>query len=328
MTTTEKPKRKLAKVIFMTIYKATVIIAPIGLLISIASFLSEAKKSKQLVGNLTKIEQSLSTRHIGIFPDYLDNINRLLSETPHSKKDSSEIIIFKDVLFYGAFHNVPAFKEIIHQLVDFANNGKKITIAYYDTQNGRMFRETVQESWIRQQDLRKMNEKRRELRRSLQQESVDRRGVFSMADSIASEIFFDYYRSNEQREFSRRIAQMLTPFYDATQNDFRLFYNMDNIIQTHLNKPVNTITFYDIFRVYYEITEELKTFFEEHNIRLISLNNYLTMSCWSNGEKVLFAFPGRFAANEIGFISSDRAILDYIATMLEGVESGLENEAN
>jgi hypothetical protein len=45
------------------------------------------------------------------------------------------------------------------------------------------------------------------------------------------------------------------------------------------------------------------------------------MSCWSNGEKVLFAFPGKFAAEEIGFISSDIAILHYIDTMLEGVEN-------
>jgi hypothetical protein len=78
--------------------------------------------------------------------------------------------------------------------------------------------------------------------------------------------------------------------------------------------------------MYQEITEVFKSFYQQHQIKLIPLNNYLTMSCWSNGEKVLFAFPGKFAADEIGFISSDRAILDYVETMLEGVESSLNDK--
>ena len=318
-------RKKTFKVVFINIYKVTTILAPIGLLLSILSFVSEARKSGELVKNLTQIEQSLSTRHIGIFPDYLDNINQLLSETTITSGGERGIIIFEDVLFYGAFYNGVAFKEIIRQLSDFAERGKKITIAYYDNTTGRMFREVVQESWIRQQDLRKLAEERRDLRRAgsglPREENTPRRNI----DSIASEKFFAHYRDEDRKEFSQRIGRILVPFYNEAAGDDHLFYTLDSIKNTYLNKPVGTILFNDIYRMYHDITEELKAFFEGRNIQLIPLNNYLTMSCWSNGEKVLFAFPGRFAANEIGFISSDRAILDYIETMLEGVENTLDD---
>ena len=329
-TSTKNSKTKLVKSIFTETYKAMVTIAPFGLILSIVFFLIQAKESKQLVENLTHIEQSLSTRHIGIFPDYLDKINQLLSETPCPQADSSRLIIFEDVLFYGAFYNGTAFKEMIRHLTELANKGKRITIAYYDNgenmSSGRMFRETVQESWLKQKDLKKLATERRELMRSLRNESNTRSGVFLIADSIVSEKYFAYYRDNERKEFTERIGKILVPFYDNTKKEPKLFLTIDNIKNKYLNKSVESITFRDIYTMYQEITEELKTFYEKHNVKLIPLNNYLTMSCWSNGEKALFAFPGKFAADEIGFISSDRAILDYIETMLEGVESSLNNE--
>ena len=318
------------KQIFTKIYQAIVILSPFGLILSIVFFLVQAKESEQMVTNLTHIEQSLSTRHIGIFPDYLGDINRVLSETPCYDNDSTKIIIFEDVLFYGAFYNGTAFKEMIEQLSRLSDRGKKIVIAYYDNsgdmRNNRMFREVVQESWIRQQDLRKLTQERRELISSLRKENSAKGNIFLLADSIASEKYFAYYRDNEYKEFSKRIEKILLPFYDNTKNDFPLFLRMDEIKNTCLNKPVNTITFHDIYTMCQLVTEELKTFFEQHHIQLIPLNNYLTMSCWSNGEKVLFAFPGKFAADEIGFISIDHAILDYINTMLEGAENSLNDD--
>ena len=331
VTSSKNTKVKFAKSIFVKTYKAMVTLAPFGLILSVVFFLIQAKESKQLVGNLTQIEQSLSTRHIGIFPDYLDKINKLLSETPCPQADSSRLVVFEDVLFYGAFYNGKAFKEMIRHLLELANNGKKITIAYYDNggeniSSGRMFRETVQESWMRQKDLKKLAAERRELMRVLRNGDNTRSGVFSIADSMVSEKYFEYYRDNERKEFSERITKILVPFYDSTKNDYLLYFKIDNIKNKYLNKPLHTITFCNIYAMYQEITEELKLFYEQHNIKLIPLNNYLTMSCWSNGEKALFAFPGRFAAGEIGFISSDRAILDYIETMLEGVESSLNDK--
>ena len=328
-TSNQKSRLKITKSIFVSIYKMMVVLAPFGLILSIVFFMIQTKESEELVSNLTHIEQSLSTRHIGIFPDYLDKINKLLSETSRSQEDSLKIIIFQDVLFYGAFYNGAAFKEMIRQLSELSDNGKKIIIAYYDNSEnmraGRMFREVVQESWIKQQDLKKLALERRAIMDSLRKENFPR-NVFFTADSLANEKYFAYYRDNERKEFLQRIEKILLPYYDNTKNDPLLFFKMDSIKNNYLNKPAGAITYYDIYTMYQQITEELKVFFERHNIRLLPLNNYLTMSCWSNGEKVLFAFPGKFAADEIGFISSDNAILHYIDTMLEGVESSNNEE--
>ena len=323
-------KQKTAKSVFVQIYKAIVILSPFGLILSIAFFMIQTKESEQLVNNLMRIEHSLSTRHIGIFPDYLDKINKLLSETPRNQDDSAKIVIFQDVLFYGAFYNGKAFKEMIHQLTELSGSGKKIVIAYYDnnedTRKGRMFKEVVRESWMRQQDLGKLAQERRTLMSSLREENIPRDRIFKLADSIVNEKYFAHYRDQEWKEFSKRIETIAVPLYDKTKNEDLLFLKIDDIKNKYLDKPLNTITFNDLSKTYYLVTEELKTFFAANHIRLIPLNDYLTMSCWSNGEKVLFALPGKFAAEEIGFISSDLAILNYINIMLEGVESSGEEE--
>ena len=173
--------------------------------------------------------------------------------------------------------------EMIKQLSDLSNKKKQIVIAYYDhsdnIRDGRMFREVVQESWIRQQDLKKLAQERSTLIDSLRG-NPSMRNVFRMADSIVCEKYFTLYRDNEREAFSKRIEKILIPFHDGTKNEHPIFRNIDNI-----------------------------------------KNNYLTMSCWSNGGKALFTFPGKFAADEIGFISIDRDILNYINTMLDGVEN-------
>jgi len=302
--------------------------APFALLLSIAFFWYETnnnnKEFNQTIDNLQKIEQSLTTRHIGIFPAYLDQINSLLSEeTTHPTK----IIIFEDVLFYGAFYNGTAFKKMIQQLTILSSNGNRIVIAYYDNNKdwlkGKMFREVVQESWMNQSDLKKLAQERDIIVDSSRNPNSNRRENFLnllRADSIVSEKYFAVYRDDKQKDFSERRSKILqTPFYDGTKNDDPLFKRIDKIKNKCFDKPENNITFNDISTMYNQVTEELKAFFDQHNITTISLNNYLTMSCWSNGEKVLFAFPGRFAADEIGFISQDAAILRYINTMLDGV---------
>jgi len=328
-TTVEKPsKKKTGEKILNFITNS----APFALLLSVVFFAVEFYKNDkefdETIKGLKTIEQSLSTRHIGIFPDYLDEINKLLAETPRSTKDTAKIIIFEDVLFYGAFYNGNAFKEMIQQLTELSNKGKKIIIAYYDNnkewRRGRMFREVVQESWMRQADLSKLVQERSEIVESLQKGNTGGANLLNLlkADSIASEKYFACYRDDKQGDFSRRRDKIRRfSFYDATKNDNLLFDRIDKIKNVCMNKPENSITFNDIYTMYDQITEQLKSFFYQHNIKTIPLDNYLAMSCWSNGEKVLFAFPGRFAADEIGFISHDPAILYYIATMLYGVEN-------
>ena len=307
--------------------------APFALLLSIGFFWYETysndKESGEMIGNLRQIEQSLSTRHIGIFPAYLDEINKLLLSTSAENTDAGKIIIFEDVLFYGAFYNGRAFKEMIHRLASLSNGGRKIVIAHYDNspdwRRGQMFREVVQESWMWQSDLSKLAQDRNALVDSLRDVYPRRRNLVAMADSIASEKYFVLYRDDRDSDFSKRRQSILIPFYDASQNDNLLFKRLDDIKNACLDRPEREITFHDMYTMYDRVTKELISFFFQHNIATLALNNYLTMSCWSNGEKVLFAFPGKFAADEIGFISHDKAILTYIETMLAGVESTMQN---
>jgi len=327
----EEFKEKTTRQILIIIYKMMVGIAPLGLVLSIMFFTLQARESKELVANLSHIEQSLSTRHIGIFPDYLDRINQLLAETPDYSGDTAQIIIFQDVLFYGALYNGKAFKKMVQQLAELAPR-TRIAIAYYDNvkdwRSGRMFREVVQQAWMYQEDLPRLIQERSRISDSLREESAGR-GESALnrllrADSIASERIFALYRDNtrndRQNNFQRKQRKILQfNFYDAEANDDLLFKRIDELINACFDRDVREITFYDIFTLYSRLTDEMKAFFDTHNILTIPLNDYLTMSCWSNGEKVLFAFPGKHAAKEIGFISHDRAILDYIVTMFEGV---------
>jgi hypothetical protein len=323
-----KRKEKIENSIFVKAYKIIAILAPFGFILSIAFFLVQTRRSEKLVENLVGIEQSLSTRYIGIFPDYLDEINFLLSETP--VKDTTKVVIFEDVLFYGAFYNGIAFKEMIANLLKLAAQNKKIIIAYYDNSDniraGRMFREVVQESWMRQSDLSKLAEYRKTLTDSLQMYNDSRINIYRMADSIASEKYFAYYRDGDRHQFKERVKNILTPLYDATKNDYPVFEEIDKIKDNALNKPAHTIIFYDMYSMYQQVTDALKNVFKTNKIKLIPLSDYLVMSCWSNGEKALFAFPGKFAADEIGFISHDPAILRYIDTMLAGVENSANDQ--
>jgi hypothetical protein len=311
---------------FLRIFKTSV---TLGVTLSVIFFLYNlnlnSRKSRELVENLTNIEKSLSTRHIGIFPNYLPDINKLLSETLDAEMDTTkQIVIFEDVLFYGAFYRGQDFKEMITRLFQLSSKGKKITIAYYDN-GSRMFREVVQESWMQQQDLEKLAQERQAMLSNSQWTSQIERGTrFSVADSIVSEKYFAIYCNNNKDEFARRVKNILTPLCSNTQQEHYLFNKIDEIKNLHLNKPLNILTFSDFNNTYKQMTEEIKAVFQANNFELIPLNTYLVMSCWSNGEKVLFAFPGKFAADEVGFISQDPTILKYINTMLQGVKVKVE----
>ena len=308
--------------------------APFALLLSVMlfgiDFYRTDNEFEKTVGRLITIEQSLSTRHIGIFPNYLDEINILLAESLDPKNEISRVIIFKDVLFYGAFYsNGAPFKKMVQLISELSNKpGNEVIIAYYDNsrnwRKGQMFREVVQESWLRKEDLNELVRERSEVLEMLRNENPQSSmsGTFlKMADSIACEKYFAIYIDLEREDFLKRRKEILIPFYDASQKDDWLFKRIDEITNKCLNKPENTITYNDIYTMYYQVTEELKSFFAKNHIRMIPLNNYLSMSCWSNGKQALFALPGRFAADEIGFISHDPAILYYIETMLSGVEN-------
>ena len=113
--------------------------ATFALLLSIGFFAYEmlegAAESSKIVENLTEIQNSLSTRYLGIFPEYIGSINELLEETVEdvrNKERVDSVIIFEDVLYYGILSDPKGFSTMIYNLLNLSKNGCHTIIAYYD----------------------------------------------------------------------------------------------------------------------------------------------------------------------------------------------------
>ncbi len=295
--------------------------APFALLLSMVLFWVEMyqsdKEGEEMISELKMIEQSLSTRFIGIFPDYLAQINEILETT----KDGEPIVIFEDVLYYGLFYNPSEFKKMITNIVDLSNSGHKVTIAYYGV-NTRMFKEVVQESRIDKQYLTPLREEARAILE--QHRAAGKKMSYQKADSIASEKFFAMTRQDNPKVFREGVDGFRTKLYN--DGDAKLFKSLDEIRDKALGKDYNEITYADFFNMYSDISDTIVASLESSfnsNIEFIELRNYLVMSCWSNSRRILFALPGKFAADEIGFISHDEAIHNYIETQLAGIRNDL-----
>ena len=269
-----------------------------------------------------KIEQSLSTRHIGIFPNYLPQINELLANA--NKQDT--IVIFEDVLHYGIFSSPNEFKMMTYKLLELSKTNK-IIIVYYDIdeKNNRTFRRSIQESRIKLQYLGKLASERIEIMKELHQNenaNNQNRSGFQIADSIVCEKYFAY--SREDADFETKVKKYLTPLYDSDKDRDSLFYRMDVVKRINIGKPINTITFNDFYKLYVGIDELLINAFESRGIELIGVNEFHVMSCWKTGSKAILAFPSKYATDEIGFITQDPVFSEYILTMLKGVKEQIQ----
>ena len=94
--------------------------ASFALFLSVAFFayeMSEGKReTEEVVNNLMEIQNSLSTRYLGLFPEYISSINTLLEEALEHQKTSKyqdSIIIFEDVLYYGIRSDAEGFRNTV-----------------------------------------------------------------------------------------------------------------------------------------------------------------------------------------------------------------------
>ena len=316
------------KSILLKIWGTIKVLAPIGFILSITFFVistfNAKRSSENLVNNLLKIEQSLSTRHIGIFPNYLPQINNLLAEA----EPQDTIIIFEDVLHYGIFSSPNEFKAMTTKLLELSKTNK-IVIVYYDVNEennqNQTFRRCVQESRIKLQYLGKMSTERSSLMQELRQNrdaNKLNRSIFQIADSIINEKYFAY--SREEADFGQKIKRYLTPLHDNQNDRDSLFYKIDEIKRKNINKPAQTITYMDFYKLYLGIDKLLINVFEEHGIELIGINEFHVMSCWKVGNRAILAFPSKYATDEIGFITQDPVFSNYILTMLRGVKERIQ----
>ncbi|MBR3566393.1 MAG: hypothetical protein IKN91_08735 [Paludibacteraceae bacterium] len=120
--------------------------AAFALLLSLILFgiemFSGIQESKEVTENLLKIQNSLSTRYLGQFPEFLTDINQLYLSASHG----DSIVILEDVLYYGLVSNPHKFYVSCLNLLDLAEHGCPIMISYYRP-NTLAYNMTVQE-WL------------------------------------------------------------------------------------------------------------------------------------------------------------------------------------
>ncbi len=145
----EEKKISRAKKIRMILDSAT-----FALLLSIVLFsyemISGAQETKQIVDNLSEIQNSLSTRYLGIFPEYIDKINELLSDAVEQQNKNEirdTVIIFEDVVYYGIRSDAHGFRKMVENLMTLSNNGCHITMAFYDVK-GMPFKHMIRDKLI------------------------------------------------------------------------------------------------------------------------------------------------------------------------------------
>lgn len=303
------------------IFQFIVSSAAVSLLITIIIFVVEQREDayrtesminnlEDISNNLLDVQNSVSTRYLGIFPDYLQEVNALLDEmTP---RDS--VVIFEDVLYYGILSRPENFIRMNHMLLSHADNGGKVTIAYYDIE-GRTFHRMIREQRINPCFWGDMD---------AELDSMRRKRKFD--DSEVCEKYFNKSREKNFESFSRNVDRYLSRLQGRISYDDdlgreleQIYVKMDSVKTYYLGKPKRQIAFADYEDMYKGMSRLLIEKYLAHGIELIPLDEYLTMTCWLVSGRAVLAFPSKYATDEIGFYSKDPAFSKYISTMLNGV---------
>ena len=321
--------------------------AAVGLLFAVICFVYDVyhdseqdKQLEQSIEKLASIEQSLSTRYLGIFPEYINEINELFDKV----EQNDTVVIFEDVLYYGIKSRPKEFRNLNNRLFEHALSGGSMTIAYYDINKddeapawNNIFHKMIVESRISSKYHAEMNEQRKEEMKKLRHlgRTVYRKEM-NQYDSILCEDYFSATRKDENAKFRKDVEAYLSKQLvdvegqltgEAEMITYQMCLEIDSIKQYYLGngKALDDILFYDYEQMYKKISEVMLKYYTDYGINMIPLNEYLTMSCWmlkkSNRKEVktVLAFPSKYSSEEIGFYSQDEAFARYISTMLAGV---------
>ena len=317
-------KDSLVVKIFRSLVSSAAVALVITLVIFIVEQKGDAERTDKLVENLHTIsdnllgvQNSVSTRYLGIFPDYLSEVNDLLSNV--HQKDS--VIIFEDVLYYGILSKPENFIRMNQQLLSHADRGGSVTIAYYDVE-GRIFHRMIREQRILPEYFADMDDELRLQR--------NRKGAGPIDDMEICEKYFRLTREKSPEALRQNVDKYLKPLSvydlgtDAISIELKdLLARMDSVKTHWLAKDKKRILFSDYENMYRGLSKELISVYKSHGIELIPLNEYLTMTCWLVDDQAVLAFPSKYATEEIGFYSKDPAFSEYIKTMLRGVKGQL-----
>jgi hypothetical protein len=301
--------------------------ASFALFLSIIFFAYEMienmQESKEMTDNLVQIQNSLTTKYLGIFPNYLPAINQLYENA----NQGDSIVIFEDVLYYGIKSKPEEFKSFNLHLLNLRNSGSNVIVAYYNPKS-TVFHKMIQEGRFPSY-VKEMQNERRHILDSLNAYYKTNYTDFMRIDSILSEKYFTLEKKNNPQKIKDEISAYLKPIHidnneklvtRAEQDINEMCIRIDSIKGFYLNGDGETITFADYKAMYKAMSEEVTQLYKKYGFELIPLNDYLMMSCWLAGDKIIFAFPSKYNTDEIGFASQDPAFSKYVRTMLEGVK--------
>lgn len=330
--------------------------AAVGLLFAVLCFIYDVyhdteqdKQLEQSVEKLASIEQSLSTRYLGIFPEYITEIGGLFVNL--DREDT--IVIFEDVLYYGIKSRPKEFCLLNTRLFEHAMKGGSITVAYYDFVKDKetpawvdIFHKMIIESRIDSKYHAEMNESRKTEMTNLRESGgPNYRQEMSRFDSTLCEHYFSATRNDDMEKFKKDVNAYLNKTWTDNDGDTlseaenitrQMCFEIDSVKQYYLGngKDVNEISFCDYELMYKKMSEVIVKYYTKYGINMVPLDEYLTMSCWMvkrcNKKEVrtVLAFPSKYSTDEIGFYSQDEAFSRYIGTMLEGVRQNRRWETN
>lgn len=310
--------------------------AAIALLITAVLFVyqehEERARTEKIITNLQDIstdmlsvQQSLSTRYLGIFPNYIQAATDLLQSC--NPKDT--IIIFEDVLYYGFVSKPEEFVKMNNLLLSHAVDGGNVTIVYYN-EDSRTFHRMVRENLISSsfygsmENERKNNTSRSQARQSLEQLRIQ--------DTLLCNKYFNLSDKKDPGHIESRLLRYLqTPLLPLCEENSATLPDVANMcaridsvrIRFLGGKTPSNVSFFDFENMYRAMTKEITSVYSAHGVDLWPLDEYLTMSCWMAGEQAVLAFPSKWSSDEIGFFSQDPAFARYIKAMFLGVKSSL-----
>ena len=355
----EKIKESRGYRVFNTMASSAILCLMITFFIFFYKLYFGKQQFRETVDRLENISQSLSTRCLGEFPDYISEINDVFAEL----QPEDTVIIFEDVLYYGAVSKSSEFARLQQLLLDHANQGGSVTVVYYDNHHetkdpmafpwNTVFHKMIMEERIADKYIPEIKVKHREaMKKYAEQEGgspKESKQMFDMAvyfDSCFTEEFYRLTVNDNIDEAKKSVDEyMHSEFFDkdATQTNAivkNLCDSITEIKQKYLmngeeRKKLQEIHFFDFKNMYSEITDKIIEIYNFHNINLVPINEYLTMSCWlikpvnpNRPPQAIIAFPSKYSTSEIGFYSQDHLFSEYITTMLNGIRNNNDIETS
>ncbi len=321
--------------------------AAVGMLFAVLCFAydvyHDSEQDKQLqesIDKLIKIEQGLSTRYLGIFPNYIEDIGLLFEDL----NPTDTIIIFEDVLYYGFKSKPNEFYEMNKKLFNHSMRGGSVTIAYYNYEHQivpiamDIFHNMIKNEHISSGNIALMNKECDSIIKTITQKDEDTK--LQTIWKKEYELCDKYFKTTVNKDFKKfeesidgENGYLSTGLINFGENETSqgadvakdMCKDIQKIKEKYLKKDIHKITFNDFEMMNREISLVVANYYKKHGIKLVPLNEYLTMSCWmvkygnTTGIKAVLAFPSKYSSDEIGIYSQDENFAKYISTMLNGI---------